>query len=143
VLAGTHHRSQPIHALLPQVDSHAPDGLELDHIAMSDQPGQVTFSLKAGDAVVIDYRLLHGTHGNGSKVRRDCIILNFAPSWNDLPDDIRGHLISHPALPAANESPAALSWESELLPEFFGIRQDLPLNRNAPHEFQIGPPLAN
>jgi Phytanoyl-CoA dioxygenase (PhyH) len=137
VLAGTHHRSHSLHASLPQVDSHAPDALGTEHIAMRDQPGQLTFSLKAGDAVAIDYRLLHGTHGNSSNVRRDCIILNFTPSWHDLPADIKGHLISHPALLSADEFPAALSWESELLPEFFGIRRDLPVNRMAPHEFQI------
>jgi ectoine hydroxylase-related dioxygenase (phytanoyl-CoA dioxygenase family) len=104
---------------------------------MIDHPDQVTFSLKAGDAVAIDYRLLHGTHGNSSDVRRDCIILNFAPSWYSLPDDIKGHLISHPALPTANESPAPLSWEAEILPEFFGMRRDLALNRMAPHKFEI------
>jgi Phytanoyl-CoA dioxygenase (PhyH) len=143
VLAGTHHRSLPIHASLPQVDAHAPSRIEPDHIAMSDHPDQVTFSLNAGDAVAIDYRLLHGTHGNASSMRRDCIILNFTPSWQDLPDDIKGHLISHPALPAANEAPAALSWESELLPEFFGMRRDLPVNRAAPHEFQISRSLSS
>lgn len=137
VLAGTHHRSVPIHASLQQVDTHAPSDIGPDHIAMIDHPDQVTFPLNAGDAVAIDYRLLHGTHGNSSNVRRDCIILNFAPSWRDLPDDIKGHLISHPALPAANESPAALSWESEILPKFFGMRRDLPLNRVTPHKFQI------
>jgi hypothetical protein len=137
LLASTHHRSLPIHASLPRVDSHAPDELRPDHVAMSDQPDQVTFSLNAGDAVAIDYRLLHGTHGNSSPLRRDCIILNFVPSWHELPDDIKGHLISHPALPGVDESPAALSWESELVPEFFGMRRDLPVNRVAPHDFQI------
>jgi hypothetical protein len=137
VLAGTHHRSLPIHASLPQVDTHALSGIEPDHIAMTDHPDQVTFPLNAGDAVAIDYRLLHGTHGNSSNVRRDCIILNFAPSWLDLPDAIKGHLISHPALPTANESPAALTWGSEIFPEFFGMRRDLAVNRMAPHKFQI------
>jgi hypothetical protein len=33
-------------------------------VAMRDHPNQVTLSVRAGDAVVTDYRLLHGTHAN-------------------------------------------------------------------------------
>jgi ectoine hydroxylase-related dioxygenase (phytanoyl-CoA dioxygenase family) len=104
---------------------------------MSDHPDQVTFSLNAGDAVAIDYRLLHGTHGNASDARRDCVILNFTPCWRDLPSDIRGHLISHPALPSAEEYPALMPWASEVLPRFLGEPRDLPVTRMAPHDFEI------
>src|SRR3954465_8199227 len=53
----------------------------------------VTLAMRAGDAVACDYRLLHGTHPNDAEARRDCLILNFAPSWSSLPDEIRAHLI--------------------------------------------------
>jgi ectoine hydroxylase-related dioxygenase (phytanoyl-CoA dioxygenase family) len=83
-----------------------------------------TLSLRAGDAVALDYRLLHGTHANATPRRRDCLILNFAPAWSALPEDIRGHLIQHPALPGDGER-AAAPW----LPRYDGPRRDLPLNR--------------
>ena len=86
-----------------------------------------TLEARAGDAVVIDYRLLHGTHANGSDIRRDALILNFAPSWASLPEDVRAHLIRHPALPSDGDDP--------LLPQYEGTPRDLPLNRIAPGHF--------
>jgi len=135
VLPGSHLRSAPVHALLPEAHSQAADGLAAGHVAMSDLPGQVTLCLKAGDAVAIDYRLLHGTHGNASDARRDCILLSFTASWRHLPDDIRAHLISHPAQPS--ESEPAPTMMAKLLPTFTGERRSLPLNRNAPAEFEV------
>jgi len=88
-----------------------------------------TLEAHAGDAVVIDYRLLHGTHANGSNIRRDALIVNFAPSWRTLPEDIRAHLIRHPALPSDGEA-------RQLLPHFDGEPRDLPLNRVAPSGFR-------
>lgn len=131
VLPGTHHRSAPIHAVLPEAHARAMHDLPDDHVVLQDQPGQVTLSLQLGDAVVADYRLLHGTHANRSNRRRDCIVLNFTPSWDRLPDDIRGHLIQHTALPAPGERAA-----SPYLPAFQGERRDLRLNRNAPTHFK-------
>jgi hypothetical protein len=84
----------------------------------------VTLAVRAGDAVACDYRLVHGTHPNESDARRDCLILNFAPAWSALPDDIRAHLIRHPALPPHGDD--------ELLPDYEGEPRDLVLNRVAP-----------
>src|SRR3954463_3355923 len=55
VVPGSHHRAMPA--------AEAP-------------PDAKTLALNAGDAVLIDYRLLHGTHPNAGHVRRDCVILN-------------------------------------------------------------------
>jgi len=84
----------------------------------------VTLAARAGDAVACDYRVLHGTHPNEAEARRDCLILNFAPSWSSLPDDVRAHLIRHPALPREPDD--------ELLPRYHGRPRDLALNRVAP-----------
>src|SRR5262245_54225374 len=77
LLPGSHRRSLPIHAVLPE--PHGPDAntLAADHPAMMDCAGQVTFCAKAGDAALLDYRLLHGTHPNCSERRRDCVLLSF------------------------------------------------------------------
>jgi ectoine hydroxylase-related dioxygenase (phytanoyl-CoA dioxygenase family) len=81
--------SAPIHAMLPEAHGHAAGQLESGHAAMSDLPNQMTLCMKSGDAVAMDYRLLHGTHGNASNARRDCILLSFAADWQQLPDDIK------------------------------------------------------
>ena len=137
VLPGSHLRSVPIHAVLPEAHDEAASVLEAENIAMTDVPGQVTLELKAGDAAVIDYRLLHGTHKNASSTRRDCILLSFAPSWRRLPDDIKAHLIQHPAQPSKIELPQVSTMISRILPTFNGARRSLTLNRNAPARFNI------
>lgn len=104
---------------------------------MSDHPEQETLRLAAGDAVVVDYRLLHGTHPNTRASRRDCVLLTFAPSWCTRPADIQGHLICHPALPADDEPRPDGQWLDQLLPRFVGPRHDLPLDRTAPPDFAV------
>lgn len=100
---------------------------------MTNASDQVTMRVEAGDAVVLDYRLLHGTHANQSEVRRDAVLLSFSPNWSALPSEIKGHLISHPALPVRGETPerGASSFHA-LLPEFSGEAKDLSINRLPP-----------
>jgi ectoine hydroxylase-related dioxygenase (phytanoyl-CoA dioxygenase family) len=129
VLPGTHRRSSPLHAVLPRAHSAGADELADDHPAFADQPGQVTLAARAGDAFVCDYRLLHGTHPNTTPHRRDCLLLTFAPAWARLPDDIRAHLIRHPAQPQGGDATAPVA---ALLPRYDGVPRDLPLSRDAP-----------
>jgi ectoine hydroxylase-related dioxygenase (phytanoyl-CoA dioxygenase family) len=136
VLPGSHRRSVPLHATLPEAHARA-DELSLEDGVFADQPGQATLSAGAGDAVVLDYRLLHGTHSNLSADRRDCVLLSFTPSWRRVPRGIRAHLVQSSALPRDNERPGPSSWLSELLPSFAGARADLDLNRDAPAVFAV------
>jgi Phytanoyl-CoA dioxygenase (PhyH) len=138
VLPGSHARSAPIHAALPDAHSDESGTLSAPHEAMRDQPGQVTLALRAGDAAVLDYRLLHGTHPNLSERRRDCVLLSFTPGWRHLPADVRGHLIRHPALPSEHDSVVPGDRIASLLPDHHGPRSDLPLNRKPPSAFVIG-----
>jgi hypothetical protein len=126
VLPRSHRERTALHTALPEAHAQAAEDLDLAHPAMTDHPGQVTLRLAPGDAVVADYRLLHGTHPNRGTVRRDCVLLTFAPSWRTLPPEIRGHLIRHPALPGDGEVR-----ERPWLPSYDGPRADLPLNRTA------------
>jgi hypothetical protein len=137
VLPGSHVKSAPIHAVLPEAHGQAAGSIGPGHIAISDLSDQATPSLEAGDAVVIDYRLLHGTHGNASDAKRSSILLSFTPSWQGLPHDIRAHLIDHPAQPSVNEIAQVPPTIARLLPAFNGERRSLPLNRNAPSPFVI------
>jgi len=136
VLPGSHRRSITLHAALPE--AHA-QGVALghDHPALSDHRDQVTLSVNAGDAVVLDYRLLHGTHANASAERRDCVLLAFTPSWSELPTDVRAHLIQHLAQPNPDERPALTGWQVELLPSFDGPRADLEISFTAPPRFAV------
>lgn len=135
VLPRSHLRSTAAHASLPEAHASS-ERVASNHPAARDHPDQVTLAVRAGDAVVVDYRLLHGTHANRRASRRDCVLLSFAPCWRDLPEDVRAHLISHPAQPADDET-ATAAWAKTLLPTFTGDRGDLPLNRVPPAAFAI------
>lgn len=137
VLPGTHHQSVSLHASLPEAHTHEAGDLDETHVAMRDQPEQLTLELGAGDAVVVDNRLLHSTHPNESGERRDCLLLSFAPSWRNLPSDLRAHLIRHPALPSDAERAAEPERLVDLLPTFDETPRDLQLNRVAPNEFSV------
>ena len=91
-----------------------------------------TFDLGPGDLVVLDYRVAHATTANATWRRRDPVLLNFAPCWRELPADVRGHLVSHLALPRPGESTPPAGWLADLLPTHAGPRRDLPLNRHPP-----------
>ena len=136
VLPGSHRRNTPIHAILPEAHGHGANCVPEAHPAMRDADGQVTIEACAGDAVLIDYRLLHGTHANLSAGRRDCILLSFIPAWRDLPVEILAHLILHPALPGESEGQArGICGYDDLLPTFDGVPASLPINRVPPAQF--------
>ena len=132
VLPGSHHRSVDLHSHLPEAHSRQAGELAESDEALADHSDQATLTARAGDAVVLDYRLLHGTHANRAATRRDCLLLTFTPAWRDLPDDVRAHLVRHPALPARGERP---SFPQALIPSYEGTPRDLPLRRNAPARF--------
>jgi hypothetical protein len=137
LLPGSHRRGSALHRALPEPHAATSDALPAGHVAISDAAGQVAPRLRAGDAVVLDYRLLHGTYANDSDRRRDCVILSFAPTWSALPPEVRGHLIQHPALPLETEAIEASGY-GDLVPHFDGKRRSLRINRMPPADFSVG-----
>ncbi|HZQ92188.1 MAG TPA: phytanoyl-CoA dioxygenase family protein [Terriglobales bacterium] len=137
ILPGSHLRSSPIHALLPEAQSSTPEGPLHKHPAMIELAGEETIAVSAGDAVVIDYRVLHATHANSTEMRRDCVLLSFAPAWRSLPNEVKAHLVQHPAQASPEELTGASLRCAKLLPTYDGERKTLTLNRNAPPEFWI------
>jgi ectoine hydroxylase-related dioxygenase (phytanoyl-CoA dioxygenase family) len=99
--------------------------------------GKVTLPARAGDAVALDYRLLHGTHANAAAARRDAVLLTFTPGWSGLPRDVRAHLIQHLALPRPDEVVPPGGWQAELLPRFDGPPADLALRWEPPPAFAV------
>jgi hypothetical protein len=133
VLPGSHLTNTPLHRVLPEPHGEGANSLPTNHPAMADYPGQETLSVKGGDAVVIDYRLLHGTHANESLSDRDCILLSFIPNWRSLPTELKAHLIAHPALPDETEvSILSGCAYDELFPQFDGAPASFPVTRLRP-----------
>jgi hypothetical protein len=138
VLPGSHRASCDLHAIIPEPHSVSANSLAIDHPAMRDHPKQMTLCLRAGDAVVIDYRLLHGTHANESLVRRDCVLLSFIPDWANLPSELKAHVGAHPALPTAEEfAEASRVPHAQVFPRFAGRPIDISIKRVPPPSLAI------
>ena len=137
VLPGSHRQSILMHKHLPEPHGDEANHLPADHPAMTDCADQVTVPMRAGDAVMLDYRLLHGTHANSTAARRDCILLSFIIDWIALPTELKAHCAMHPALPRADEAEAVMvSGYADLLPQFAGTPASLSVNRVPPTIFQ-------
>lgn len=132
VLPGSQHAGHRLQRMLPEPHSIAADQLPPDHPALGDAPGQATLAVAPGDAVVIDYRLLHGTHPNHAASRRDALLFTFAPHWRALPDEVRAHLAMHPALPTRAELQQCLGHGITHVPTYDGAPRSLQVNRVAP-----------
>src|SRR5215510_3272955 len=137
VLAGSHHATTPIHSELPPPDDVDASGLPADHPAMGNFPGQRTLSVRAGDAVVLDYRLLHGTprQRRASPPRLHSAVVH--PRL-DKPS-ARAQGPSCDALRAARIDEAAAAGAcdyADLLPTFAGAAS-LAINRCPPATFNV------
>lgn len=136
VLPGSHRQATPLHRALPEPHGDTAARLPIDHPAMRNCPGQATVPAKAGDAVILDYRLLHGTHANRTDRWRDSVLLSFLPDWAGLPDDLRAHLAMHPAIPDTSERTAADGHShAALFPRYEGVPASLLVNRRPPARF--------
>lgn len=138
VLPESHLRWTPLHEALYGDPTDAQDG---GPTWIDDDGRGMTLELDEGDAVLLDYRLLHGTHPNDSTTTRDCVVLNFSPCWAELPFDIQGHLVQGWGLPTEAETDAARR-SGHLLPRFTGLVRDLPMNRVPPTSFVCGAAVA-
>jgi len=89
VLPGSHRRRLRLHANLPTPHSmdayRQPEGGP----AFAAQPTEVDVAVRAGDAVLVDARLLHASWPNASLLRRTCITLWCLPGFDALPEPLQ------------------------------------------------------
>ena len=92
VIPGSHRRAHPLHDV---IDAHDPALATVenpDDPAFSSHPDEVDVPVAAGDVVVADARLVHGTHPNESAEERMNITLWWHPRYAELPPEIRARL---------------------------------------------------
>lgn len=91
VIPGSHRRRMDLHAHL--VAPHEGGGYEVEETnewMFADHPLARDVPVKAGQLVIGDARLLHGTHGNSSDERRTVLLGWYYRASNDVPDGWRG-----------------------------------------------------
>ena len=93
--------------------------------AYADSPGQADISVKAGDLLVGDARILHAPHGNQTAERRTVITLWYLPRFDELPETMQAtfqqvlYMIPPKSLPSDLMTPIApllLDYEGDCEP---------------------------
>ena len=90
VIPRSHIDEHPLHQIL--ADAHSPDlrqAKELDRPEFSSYPDEVEVHVKAGDLVIGDSRLIHGSHPNDSDEERPVITLWMHPNFGQLPPPLQ------------------------------------------------------
>ena len=125
VVPGTHHRENPLHALIA-----APHSQELTaarttegNPAFSDRDDEVDVCVQAGDLLVGDARLLHAAHDNQTNEERMLITLWYQPDYERLPEEIQAQMVAK-AQPVPDQWPdAAKGLLEPLRPRYGGAAQ--------------------
>ena len=92
LIPGSHRRPHALHEL---VDAHDPTLAEVrdpEDAAFASHPDEVDVPVTAGDVVVVDARLIHGAHPNGSGRERTNITLWWHPAYEGLPASLRARI---------------------------------------------------
>jgi hypothetical protein len=146
VIPGSHRHPHRLHKELPPAHSEEINRASEDGPAHAFQPGEVTVSVRAGDAVVGDCRVLHSTHPNRTELRRTCLTLWYLPLYSRLPEEIKSYVVDHPALPPrgwwrADDDLVPLGLRS-LLPTYEGSAEPADHRRTPPDRWPGGDGLS-
>ena len=89
VIPASHRRDHPLHHL----DTAHSEGMQgfrdPSNRAYADHPDQVAVTVKAGDVLVGDARLIHGAFANCTNEERPLLTLWFMPHWSSMPAEMR------------------------------------------------------
>ncbi|MDA1192672.1 MAG: phytanoyl-CoA dioxygenase family protein [Candidatus Poribacteria bacterium] len=118
-----------MHDIVP--DAHTDDlrrAEDLSHPAYNDIEGQIDVTVKAGDLVIGDSRILHASRANQSDTRRTVITLWFHPIYDELPEAMRAAIgrRNRPRDEWAAKAPFDMA---RLIPTYEGDAEPLGWNR--------------
>ena len=100
VIPGSHLNDHPLHDLLTQAHSaELSEARDLQRPEFQDRPDEVDVTVRVGDLVIGDARILHASHANTSDERRTVITLWYHPNFYDLPEPLQGYVANLVANP--------------------------------------------
>jgi hypothetical protein len=92
VIPGSHLRENQLHTELAHAHtSLLGEASDLSRVEYQPRPDEVDVSVKAGDLVVGDSRILHAAHANRTDQRRTVVTLWFHPFSANLPPSIKAY----------------------------------------------------
>ncbi|MCY4403669.1 MAG: phytanoyl-CoA dioxygenase family protein [Candidatus Poribacteria bacterium] len=128
VIKGSHLNRHPLHNSLPSAHAAELQKVENeDHPAFQHYPDEIDITVRSGDLVIGDSRLLHASHANQSDERRTVITLWYHPYFALLPEAMQAHIGRHRQNPAWTKA----DWNriAELAPIYEGKTEPMNWNR--------------
>lgn len=130
LIPGTHRKRIALHDQLPSAHGDETYHAELDSAQFIDHPDAVNVTVKAGDLVVGDARLLHAAHPNQTDQHRTCLTLWYIPDFDVLTDRMKAMIARKTPMEPPNW------WEGDagdavkpLIPLYDGDAEPIPWNR--------------
>ena len=105
VIPGSHVRRHPLHELMRDGHRELCKAEDMTRPEFANWPEEVSVSVRAGDLVLGDARLLHASHSNDSEARRSLITLWYIPRFDELPERLKATLMSPAPLALPNVWP--------------------------------------
>ncbi|MBV7337144.1 phytanoyl-CoA dioxygenase family protein [Chloroflexi bacterium TSY] len=129
VLKGSHRKRHSMHDLLPEAHGDAiRRATDPTHPVYQPLPDDIPVPVKAGDLVIGDARLLHGSYANQSDQRRTVITLWYHPEFDSSPERIQAHL-SLKQSRVAQWPKSSQEMVQPLVPTYEGNQEPLEWNR--------------
>jgi len=95
VIPGTHVAPHPLHNQLGRAHSEEVRSADTPWYKLPehfDHPDSVNVSVKAGDLVIGDARVLHGAWSNSTDERRSLVTLWYHPEYSEIPETLRQNI---------------------------------------------------
>jgi ectoine hydroxylase-related dioxygenase (phytanoyl-CoA dioxygenase family) len=132
LLPGTHRRRHPLHETLRTTDVAALRRIDDPAAApFAALPGEVSPSLKRGEVLLLDPRILHATHDNRSDQQRTAIALWYFVDYSRLDPSIRAFAAAED--PIAAWPPEARSRVERWMPTYLGDVPKAELQKHPDH----------
>ncbi len=92
VIPGSHRHDHELHALPAAHTKEIATGIDVTSPVYASHPDEVAATVRAGDVLVGDARLLHSAYANSSNEERPLLTLWYIPNWSMLPGSVRATL---------------------------------------------------
>ena len=130
VIPRSHLEEHPLHEMMRSAHSdELKKATNLESKEFQSHPDEVNVCVKAGDLVIGDSRIIHGSHPNNSELERPVITIWMHPEFSSLPEELQAFCKRHNYSDWSKEAQKVLE---PLKPIYEGNKDAAPWNRIRP-----------
>ena len=92
VIPGSHRRDHELHELPAAHTKEIATGIDVESPVYASHPDELAATVRAGDVLVGDARLLHSAYANRTDEERPLLTLWYIPNWSAMPGSVQATL---------------------------------------------------